>query len=117
MSQFLICKSKNDLSKYGIPFSSCKLNKNLYEEAINYYFKGLTENIWIIEKMCNWIYELNKNMDKVVEISEKSDIAVFWYGSEYNDLENIYSIEELIDYIGQEINNPCIELYIFFKNI
>lgn len=117
MSQFLICKSKSDLSKYGIMFSSCKFNKNLYEKVIDYYFEGKTEDIWIIEKMSNWIYDIENNMDKIVEISKKSDMAVFWYGSEYDNLDNIYSIEDLIGYISQEINNPCIELYVFFENI
>ena len=98
-------------------FSSCKFNKNLYEKVIDYYFEGKTEDIWIIEKMSNWIYDIENNMDKIVEISKKSDMAVFWYGSEYDNLDNIYSIENLIGYISQEINNPCIELYVFFENI
>ena len=115
MSQFLICKAQSDLSSFGVPLTECKNNLNLYRDVVNYYFDGITENVWVIEKICNWIYDADHHMDDIKTIVSNSDMAVFWYGSEFMDLDSVYSHEEVVERIKQESSDSSIELYLLYK--
>ena len=115
MSQFLICKSYEDLSSYGCTFLQCKNNKLLYSSVIEKYINGNFDNIWIIERISKWIDDTNKEMNFIYELIDKSDILIFWYGTDYDDLDVFYSKEEMIRYIDLEIEESCVELYIFGK--
>ncbi len=51
MSQYMICRTKNDLRKYG-GYILGEKNKNdlLVYEVVEYYFKEFNSNeIWVIE--------------------------------------------------------------------
>ncbi len=115
MSQFLICKSKRDLSAFGVPLSKCVHNKSLYNNVVDYYLEGVTDNIWVIEKICDWIYDINNYIEHIRTIARKSDVAIFWYGSEFADLDRVYSLDELMEYIKKESFDSNIELYLMYK--
>lgn len=49
MSQFLICKSKNEMTKYGIRLQEVQFNKDLYSRVINKYMPDVSgDEVWII---------------------------------------------------------------------
>lgn len=115
MSQFLICKSKDDLSIFGIPYVKCDYNMPLYNLVIQMYLSGNTKDVWIIEAMGDWICDIKHGLSQIEFLAEKSDAMIFWYGNEFDELDKVHSIEELIDYIKHEAYDPSLELYLFYE--
>ena len=116
MSQFLICKSKENLSMFGIPFKKCDYNIHLYNSVIEMYIKEKTNDIWIIEAMGDWICDLKNSISQIEYLAIKSDVMIFWYGNEYDELDEVYSLENLISYIKHEAYDPSVELYLIYKH-
>lgn len=114
MSQFLICKSKDDLAKYGMKISDVVSNKNLYIQVVNEYIKDKSvQDIWIINQIDDMITQLEDNMQIIEEISAKSELMIFWYGNDFQELDFIGSKQELMKYLKNNITNPCMELYLY----
>ncbi len=116
MSQFLICKSKEDLSIFGIPYVKCGYNLNLYNSVIEMYLSGITKDVWIIEAMGDWICDIKHSISQIEFLARKSDAMIFWYGNEFDELDKVYSLEGLIEYIKYEAYDPSIELYLIYKH-
>ena len=111
MSQFLICESKENLSEYGCKLNELVDNKDLLELVKQKYF-GAKDEIWVIIGIHEMLNCLEENIVIIKNIAQKSKEMVFWYGSEYEDLDNLYSEEELIDYLYSEYNDWGLELYL-----
>lgn len=43
----------------------------------------------------------------------KSQKKIFWYGTDYKDLDNVHSRENLTNVLRQYFNDPCVELYLY----
>lgn len=111
MSQFLICKSKENLSDYGYKLKDVISNKDLMQRVGQKYFDKEDE-IWVIESIHEMLNSLEENMITIRDIAQKSQEMIFWYGTEYDGLDNLYSVKELMDYLQNEYKNPCLELYL-----
>ena len=113
MSQFLICKSKEKMTEYGFKLDEITLNKDFYINVINKYFHNDKINdIWIIDKIHDIVNSLKCNLKIIEEISQKSEWMIFWYGMEYDGLDRINSSHALMEYLRENINNPCLEIYL-----
>lgn len=110
MSQFLICVSENNLSKYGVTLNDSFINKDMYLKVINQYKKGNKDNIWVIDKIHDMITQLEDNLHVLEEISCQSELMIFWYGSDFQELDQLNSQQELMDYLKKNITNPCFEI-------
>lgn len=116
MSQFLICKSDDNLSKYGIRLQDTSSNIDLYYAVINQYApKEKVNNIWVIDKIHDMINQLRCNLHEIQEIASKSEWMIFWYGSDFDELDVISSEQELMDYLKCNITNPNLEIYLYVK--
>lgn len=114
MSQFLICKAEKDLSNYGKKINDIILNHDLFSKVINQYI--MEENadaIWIIENIHEMVNQLDTHMEIIEEIIFKSDVMIFWYGSDFQELEVVNSRFELLDYLKQNVDNPCLEIDLY----
>lgn len=122
MSQFMMCKAEFDLSKYGGKLLSlCDMNNMLFSSVLKRYFAVKEySNIWIIEDIhdyCDKVID-NKSFNNsklfymLDNIYDLCDWILLWYGSEYDDLDEVYSKDEFITYIQQCVKNPCCELYV-----
>lgn len=114
MSQFLICKAEKDLSNYGKKINDIILNHDLFSKVINQYI--MEENadaIWIIENIHEMVNQLDTHMEIIEEIIFKSDVMIFWYGSDFQELEVVNSRFELLDYLKQNVDNPCFEIDLY----
>lgn len=38
---------------------------------------------------------------------------IFWYGSEYEELDRMDSTQSLINYLKDNMDNPCLELDLY----
>lgn len=111
MSQFLICKSLYDLSYIGSRMDEINENKELYEEVVERYY--LTkEDIWVIDKIHEMVNDIKINIDSICTISEKCKKMIFWYGTDYEDLEQIFSTSELRTFLERYYDDPCVEIYL-----
>lgn len=91
VSQFLIFKSKENLAKYGMNINDVVSNKNLYTQVVNKYIKNRdVQDIWIINRI--------DNMHIIEEISGRSELMIFWYGTDFHELDFISSKQELMKY-------------------
>lgn len=118
MSQFLICKAEKDLSNYGKRIDDTIINYDLFSKVINQYaMNEKADAIWIIENIHKMVNQLQKHMEIIEEIIYKSDVMIFWYGSDFQELEVVNSRCELLDYLKHNVDNPCfeIDLYADFK--
>ncbi len=114
MSQFLICKSKEELSMYGTQLNCVVLNRALYNRVIDKYMHNENvDNIWVIDSIHDMVNMLDCNLDIIEKISQKSELMVFWYGSEYEELEKIDSEKSLMNYLSDNADNPCFEIYLY----
>jgi hypothetical protein len=123
MSQFMICKSSNDLQKHGVRL--CELpndiNKALFTAVSNTYFSHVSlEEIWIIEKIHDYCDEAqvsdsfanSKLYHLLKDLHIKSDVIVFWYTSDYIDLDVVSSSDELFSHVEHCLLNPCCVIYL-----
>ena len=115
MSQFVMCKSRTNLEEYGGErFSLQKINSDLYRSVLNKYYpnKGYYD-IWIIENihdLCDKaldydrfiVSELYHVLDKLYELCEW---IILWYGDEYEDLKEIHTKKEFINYVRYCVEN------------
>ena len=84
MSQFLICKSKEKLSKYGSRLNNVVSNRELYDKVIDKYMKNENiDDIWVIDAIHDMVNKLECNLGIIKEIGQRSELMIFWYGSEY----------------------------------
>lgn len=114
MSQFLICKTKKDLSNYGKKIDDIILNHDLFSKVINQYVMAeKADAIWIIENIHEMVNQLEKHMEIIEEIISKSDVMIFWYGSDFQELEVVNSRFELLDYLKHNVDNPCFEIDLY----
>lgn len=114
MSQFLICKSKENLSLYGSRLEDIVQNRTLYNKVVDEYMHNENlDNIWVIDTIHDMVNRLGDNFDSISEISRKSEIMIFWYGSEYEKLDRMDSTQSLMNYLRENIDNPCLEIYLY----
>lgn len=114
MSQFLICKTEKDLSNYGKKIDDTILNYDLFSKVINQYaMNEKADAIWIIENIHEMVNQLQKHMEIIEEIISKSDVMIFWYGSDFQELEVVNSRCELVDYLKNNVDNPCFEIDLY----
>lgn len=112
LSQFLICKSEQQMTKYSMKIEDIETNRNLYMQVIDKYMQGDVEKIWVVENIHDMIDDLEQNLNLIDEICQKSELMVFWYGTDFEDLDEIFSRQHLISYLKENINNPCLEIYL-----
>lgn len=114
MSQFLICKAAEDLSNYGKKIDDTILNYDLFSKVINQYIMSeKADDIWIIENIHEMVNHLQKHMEIIEEIVSKSDVMIFWYGSDFQELEVVNTRCELMDYLKHNVDNPCFEIDLY----
>ncbi len=51
----------------------------------------------------------------IVEVAQVVDELIFWYGSDYDELEYVYDIPTLLSKIEEAIGDSSCELYIHYK--
>ena len=87
---------------------------------LNDYFPNTDNNIWIIEDIHDYCNEAQESksfinsklyyiLDKLYDVC---DYMVLWYGSEYDDLDEVYSKKGLFEYVEHCLKNPCCEIYL-----
>lgn len=114
MSQFLICKSMEDLSRYGEKMQTITSNHDLFSKVINQYIPNEDlKYIWVIERIHEIVNQLEGHIHVMEEIVSKSDVMIFWYGSDYQELEIVNSKVELMTYLKNNITNPCLEIDLY----
>lgn len=114
MSQFLLCKSKENLAAYGMKVGEALTNTNLYADVLNRYEMDRDiEEVWVINQIHDMLDQLDDHMNIIEEIISKSEWMLFWYGNEFQELEQISSRQELIGYLEENLHNPCLEIYLF----
>ena len=114
MSQFLICKAAKNLSNYGKKIDDTILNYDLFSKVINQYIMSeKADDIWIIENIHEMVNHLYKHMEIIEEIVSKSDVMIFWYGSDFQELEVVNTRCELMDYLKHNVDNPCFEINLY----
>jgi len=106
MSQFMISRAEADLTDCGgIRLLDSKYNRELLLSVINDYFPNTDNNIWIIEDIHDYCNEAQESksfvnsklyyiLDKLYDVC---DYMVLWYGSEYDDLDEVYSKKGLFE--------------------
>ena len=78
MSQFLLCKSKENLAAYGMKAGNALTNTNLYAEVINRYEVGRDiEDVWVINQIDDMLNQLADHMNIIEEIISKSEWMIF----------------------------------------
>lgn len=113
MSQFLLCKSKENLAAYGMKVGDTLTNKNLYAKVINEYVMDREAgDVWVINQIHEMLNQLDDHMNDIEEIISKSEWMIFWYGNEFQELDHISSRQELIGYLEENLYNPCLEIYL-----
>ena len=113
LSQFLICKSQHQMTKYGVKIEDIETNKSMYMQAIDKYMQGNVEKIWVVNNIHDMIDNLAQNLNIIDEISRKSEVMVFWYGTDFEELDLFNSRQQLMNYLQENINNPCLEIYLY----
>lgn len=121
MSQFILCKSNENLSRNGgILFDSEIENILLYQTVLEQYFPNIdNKNVWVIKDIHNFCDTQLKQeeylysdifciMNRLYDVCEW---ILLWYGDDYRDLEELHTKERFLKYIGNKIENPCCELY------
>lgn len=53
----------------------------------------------------------------IEKIVESIDELVFWYGSDYDDLECVDDIPRLLNLLELSVNDSCCEAYIHYKRV
>lgn len=48
-------------------------------------------------------------------VAQAADELIFWYGSDYDDLECVYDVSSLLSKLEEAVKNSTCELYIHFK--
>lgn len=66
-----------------------------------------------IDKIHDLITRLEDNLHIIEEISSKCEIMIFWYGSDFQELDLLSSQQELMDYLKNNITDPCLEIYLY----
>ena len=88
MSQFLICRSKHQMTKYAVKFVDIVTNKVLYMQVIDKYMQGDDiEKIWVVDTIHDMVNDLTHNIEIIEEIGQKSEVMVFWYGTDFEELD------------------------------
>lgn len=114
MSQFLLCKTQEDLSGYGKKIIDTTNNRELFLCVINQYIpKEKLENIWVINNIHEMVDRLQEYICVIEEIVLRSEVLIFWYGSDFRELEVVNSREKLMLYLKNEITNPCVEIDLY----
>lgn len=109
-----MCKSKEKMTKYGFRLDDANSNKDLYIKVFHKYMcNENVSDIWIIDKIHDIVDSLEYSLKIIEEISRKSECMVFWYGEEYEELDRINSSQELIDYLADNMDDSCLEIYLF----
>ncbi len=121
MSQFMMCKSTFDLTKYGgKKLCSSISNKIFYRVLKEYYPEERDDSVWIIDRIDGYCEKvLSKDLfisseifQLINGIYDLCDWIILWFGDEYNGLDVVYTKNGLIKCIQQCIEKPCCELYI-----
>lgn len=122
MSQYMICKAKDDLTEFGGILLNLNKKSNRFILSIleQYYREGQYDDIWIIENMeeycCRQMYyDEYIASDLYFLLNDLYDLCewmIFWYGDDFEDLDEVYSKDELISYVQHCIEVPCCELYL-----
>jgi hypothetical protein len=116
-----MCKSKINLEGYGRKlFSLQKIDNDLYQSVLNKYYPDVEYyDIWIIETihdLCDEpldydsfiVSELYHVLDKLYDLCEW---IILWYGSDYDNLEELHTKKEFLKYVKCRIEYPCCEIY------
>ena len=131
MSQFIMCYSHKDLSIFGCNrLSSNVANKQIFDRVANNLLKEIEmDNVWIMEGVDNYFLKAQKDvfngkkfkstclyklLDKICDICH---IIIFWYGSEFEDLDIITDKDKMFLYIQESIKDSMCECYLIYKNI
>ena len=117
MSQYMICRSEANLSKVGgILLNLTEENNTLiYSILEKYYPEKQYDEIWDIEmeKYCckqmdhdDFIAsDLYRILNGLYDLCEW---MFFWYSDDFDDLDEVYSKEELISYVWHRIEVPVV---------
>lgn len=122
MSQFLLCKSNDSLENYsGKKVDNYQYNKQLLQEVIKEYFcEDDLSCLWIIEKVHHYcddaqLYGFSRDAklyNILCELYEHCDDMIFWYSSDYKDLEQIHTKNEMLENVNNCLNDSCCEIYL-----
>ena len=61
------------------------------------------DDIWVIDAIHDMVNKLECNLGIIKEIGQRSELMIFWYGSEYEELDEIDSIQLLMNYLYDNI--------------
>ncbi|MDE6761768.1 MAG: hypothetical protein K2J90_14005 [Lachnospiraceae bacterium] len=101
-------------------FDLQKTNNDLYRSVLNkYYLYVEYYDIWIIENIhdfCNEVLDYDRFIVSELyhvldELYDLCEWMILWYGGEYDNLQEIYTKEEFLNYVKCCVENPCCEIY------
>lgn len=116
-----MCKSTYDLTKYGEKILCNNISNKIFLRVLNEYYPEETNNsVWVIDRIdsyCNKVLNVelftsSQIFHLINSIYDLCEWIILWYGEEYDDLNVVYTKDELIKYIQQCIERPCCELYV-----
>ena len=117
MTQFMICKSKFDLGRYGKRLTGDAANAEwLIAVAKHYFHPFAIDEVWNIERIDEYCADPRLYRDRLVHIIDdlygRSEMMVLWYSNDYIDLDVVATREDLMDFITREPADYPFELYI-----
>lgn len=128
VSQFILCKTSNDLSsRGGIKVSEYVGDNKALVGVVKEYFPGdESDDIWFIENIDSLFTHAQEQVNEKAfihtelytllrELYEISDILVLWYSDDYQDLDCVATKTEFLNIVEGSIKTPTCECYVYLK--
>lgn len=129
VSQFMICYSKQDLTKLECTcLLKIKNNKELLKNVKETYFRNVeNDNVWVLEGVDELFVDAQKYLmtekkfesthlyNIIKQISDICETIIFWYGSEYDDLDVVNDKNQLFLALKDALNDSMCECYSLYR--
>lgn len=127
----MICMSKGNLSQYHCKKIDDLNDKIFYYKVADAVFSCYqAENLWAMpdahfycdkahKEMLNKKIEFNDTelFTVLSDIFDQSDKLALWYGSFYDDLDQVYSKSQFLQSVGNLLKEPCYEMYLLWEKM
>ena len=124
MSQFMLCKSKQDLTEQKcIKLADCDDKFFLLKVAEELFSNDMIADIWVrpdIDSLFTQAHEYNnirpfETTELYLLLStlfDVSEVLILWYSNDYHDLDHINTKEHFFDVVKESIRDSMFECYV-----
>ena len=115
MSQFMLCKTKNDLTSYNCKkIEQCLVNKQYLIKIASELFRVKTLNdVWAVTdidllftQVQNQSFENTELHMRLSALFDVCDVILLWYSNFYDDLDEVNTKEQFISTVKDSVNDP-----------